>query len=63
MNTQDQLTEQLETKSSVDFCSKEQEAPGTKIVNNYVCRQRTFSSSDLWLIQKQRRTFTRRTAI
>jgi hypothetical protein len=55
-------TETMESKNSVDFCSANFETAGENLVNNYKCREKKLTSPDLWNIQKSRREFTRRTS-
>jgi hypothetical protein len=52
----------MESKSGIDFCSDNFEVAGQRVVNNYKCNDKKFSSPDLWNIQKSRREFTRRTS-
>lgn len=55
-------TETMESKSSVDFCSTNYDAAVEQLVNNYKCNEKKLTSPDLWSIQKSRREFTRRTS-
>lgn len=55
-------TETIESKSSIDFSATNSEVPGLQLTNNYKCGEKKFSSADMWDIQQRRREFTRRTS-
>lgn len=51
---------EMNDKCCPTSCSKNFEAAGQQIVNNYRCGEKKFSTSDMWAIQKNRKEIFRR---
>jgi hypothetical protein len=50
-------TAATEAKCCVDYCTQNFTVAGKEIQNSYLCGQTPLSTSELWKIQKQKRTF------
>ena len=57
MDQSNQISEQNHVQCCLDYCRTAFEVTGQQVVNSYKCRQKQFSSSDMWNILKNRRTF------
>ena len=63
MNIDNLQTENNASACCVDYCKAIFVNDDQEVVNNFKCNQKQFSVSDLWYIQRNKRTISNRTSI